>query len=614
MRMRWRVLAAIVAVAVFLPFVPALRQGFIDYDDNEMFLDNEAYRGLSPAHLRWMFTTFTNGHWQPLAWLTLGADYRLWGMSGAGYHFTSLVWHCGNAILAALVFFLLLRRVRPGDDPGWQRVAAALAAVAWGVHPLRVESVAWATERRDVVSGFFYLLAVFAYLRARGDEARRAPWLAGSIVAAALSLMAKAWAMTLPAVLLVLDAYPLGRLGKGRAWFPVVLEKIPYALLAAGGALLARQAQQGWFTLAEHPPLARLGQAAYGLVFYVEKTLLPRALTPSHAVVLPLDPTTPRFALPALGVVAAGVLLLAFRRRWPAGLAAAAAYVASVAPVLGLTQAGPQLVADRYGYLATLPLFALAAGAASRPTRPAGRAVVAGVGLVVLVALGALSVRQTMLWRDDLTLWSHAVEVDPGDSFAQIALGKALYDAGRLEELVPHQEALLRLALERHSAPEYVESIKTNLSHTLATLAANAWRGGDAAGARALVERSVAVRPDDPALLTNAGAILVQTGAVDAGVAYLERALALDPGQTAARNALGVVQLRTGKLAEAEATFRQLVATAPGDVSALVNLGAAQRQQGRTADAAATWEQALRLDPGNVQARRNLDALHAEAP
>ena len=184
----------------------------------ENFVNNTQYRGLSLAHLRWMFTTFHGGHYQPLSWVTLAIDYTLWGMQPRGYHLTNLVLHTANALLVyALALALLPRRPPRGAShrPGaWLAIAAAVAALCFAIHPLRVESVAWVTERRDVLSGFFLLLTVLAYVRmvdARPAGAWRT-WFALSLGCFVLSLLSKAWGMTLPFVLLVLDVYPLRRL------------------------------------------------------------------------------------------------------------------------------------------------------------------------------------------------------------------------------------------------------------------------------------------------------------------------------------------------------------------------------------------------------------------
>ncbi|MEP7002294.1 MAG: hypothetical protein ABI969_17525, partial [bacterium] len=207
---------ALVTIAVFLP---ALYNGFVSWDDEKNFLVNPNYRGLGVHQLSWMWTTFHMGHYVPLSWMTLGMDYLLWGMRPAGYHLTSVVIH---ALDAVILYFLarrlfLISGIGAGDE-GALTLPAAFAALVFAIHPLRVESVVWVTERRDVLSLMFYLLSIIAFLRARNANGRRRNWYWASVTLYLCALLSKATAMTLPAVLLVLDVYPLKRLPANDSW------------------------------------------------------------------------------------------------------------------------------------------------------------------------------------------------------------------------------------------------------------------------------------------------------------------------------------------------------------------------------------------------------------
>src|SRR5438093_3422848 len=240
------VLIALVTVTAFLP---TLHNQFVSWDDDKNFLENPDYRGLAWTNLRWMWTTHL-GHYIPLTWMTLGLDYLLWGMNPLGYHLTSLLLHAANAV----VFYVLARRIltlaRPGlVDRGHALAASAgFAALVFAIHPLRVESVAWVTERRDVLSGLFYLLTILVYLRACAREApgRRSYWL--SVTLFGCALLSKSMAVSLPVVLLILDVYPLQRLGGPIGWWGqrarrAYAGKIPCVLLAAAASALARRAR-----------------------------------------------------------------------------------------------------------------------------------------------------------------------------------------------------------------------------------------------------------------------------------------------------------------------------------------------------------------------------------
>jgi tetratricopeptide (TPR) repeat protein len=613
---RWLCAAALVALVV-AAFSPALDNGFLDYDDNITVTENPDFRGLSPSHLRWMATATVGGHWQPLAWLTLAVDHAVWGMEPRGYHLTNLVWHALAAVLAMAVFAALLRAAEPPPhDARRVVVAAALAAAAWALHPLRVESVAWVTERRDLVSAVFWLLAVLAYLRAHAPGRRRAPWLVLAIVATAVSLLAKAWAITLPVVLVIVDAWPLRRFGRERTG-AVLLEKVPFVVLALLVAVATRLAQAEMPTgLASHPLSSRLAQAAYGLVWYPWATLVPTGLSPLHELVPPLDPLAPRFAVPALLLVVAVALLVVRRRRWPALVAAAAAYAVIVSPVLGLTQVGPQLVADRYAHLSTLPLFALAAGglyAAFGAAR--ARAVAVGVlAAGVVLGLGVATYRQTQYWHDDVALWTRAVDVDGQNAFARTALGAALQAQGRLAEALPHSEVVLGLLMGRDTPEVVLETVRTNITRGWAKVALESLLAGLTDDAQSAARRALATGADDAPAMTTVGVVLLRTKNFDEAQAAYERALGQDPSLLAARNGLGAVLLEAGKPAEAEQAFRAVLETDPAQVSARINLAIALRRQGRAAEAVPVLEEALRLEPDNVAVQRGLEAARAGKP
>src|SRR5882724_8609768 len=253
--------AAAVALVTFLIFSPSLRNGFVFWDDQDTFLLNYHYRGLDWAHLKWMFTAFHMGHFTPLAWVTLGLDYTLWGMNPMGYHLTNLLLHTVNAVLFYYICRQLYRLALPEaaeKDPRALGVSACLAALLFSVHPLRVESVAWITERRDVLAATFALSSVLFYVKKR-------PW--SALVFYALSLFTKTSAIALPVIFLVLDIYPLKRWGR-QAW----LEKLPFILVALPASRLALAAQTHVytvFTLKEVGLLERFQIVCYGLVFYL---------------------------------------------------------------------------------------------------------------------------------------------------------------------------------------------------------------------------------------------------------------------------------------------------------------------------------------------------------
>src|SRR2546428_259891 len=350
----------LIALVTFAAFLPTLQNQFVTWDDATNFLENAHYRGLGWTHIRWMWTTHL-GHYIPLTWMTLGLDYLLWGMNPFGYHLTSLLLHTANAV----VFFFVVRRLLTlalpiSSERGHALpVAAGFAALVFAIHPLRVESVAWVTERRDVLSGLFYLLALLVYLRACEQEERGRGWYWLAVAVFVCALLSKSIAVSLPVVLLILDVYPLRRLGGARGWWSeearrVYVETIPFVLLAAAASAVAVMAQLSFhaaLSVAQLSVPGRLAISAYGLSFYLWKMVAPVNLSPLYERGV-VDPWAAPLLLSYGGAVAITSLAWARRCRWPGLLAAWLAYVVILLPGLGVFQSGPQIAADRYTYLA----------------------------------------------------------------------------------------------------------------------------------------------------------------------------------------------------------------------------------------------------------------------
>ncbi len=448
-----------IVAAVLAAFAPALSAGFVNWDDDRNFVMNQAWRGLSEKHLAWMLTTFHMGPYQPLSWITLGAEYPLWGMDARGYHATNVLLHA----LTAVAFWFVARRLifvaRGVDSP----IAALAASLVFALHPLRVESVAWVTERRDVLSGLFFVLAIAAWLR-YASEGRRSSY-AWTCMLVLLSLLAKAPAIVMPALLLVLDVWPLRRTALG--WRRLVLEKTPFIVLSIVFGALAIHGQIGdggnMLTLARHGPLQRAGQVAFGLLFYVWRTLVPRNLIPIHEMPEPFDAAAMRFLLPIAIVITTVVVLFVVRKRVPALVAAAVSFFIILSPVSGITQAGPQLVADRYSYLSCMP-FALLAGCAvawGMSTFPRVRSIVIVTVFAMATLLGGLTFRQARYWHDSESLWRHTLTINPTSLRGTFNLASTLSERGSMtrdpnlrERDWDEAQRLLENGLSRHDDPE----------------------------------------------------------------------------------------------------------------------------------------------------------------
>lgn len=604
-----RPLSVFIALASIAPFWPALHNGFVNWDDARNFLENPYYRGLGWTQLKWMFTSLFPPPYQPLSWVTLGVDYCLWGLNPMGYHLTNMILHAANAVLFFFIGVRLLAAARneETDSPAIIR-AAALSALLFAVHPLRVESVVWATERRDVLSGFFYLLTILSYLRL-GREPAALRRLAAPLGFYLLSLFAKGMGITLPVVLFVLDVYPLRRLTSDpAAWLksgarPYLWEKLPFGALALAFAVvgIVSQSRSGAVASVDAVGLAaRLAQSAYGLVFYSWKTFLPVGLSPLYLRPVPLDPLAPVFALSGAVVVAAAFGAFLSRRRWPALAAAGVYYVATLSPVIGLIPLGIQLVADRYSYLACLVWPLLIAGAVIELDRRA----VAGCAAAVLIALGAATRRQTHVWRDSESLWRRTLAIDAGNHVAHRNLAIALLNEGRLSDAVEEGQKAVA------DTPGYADG------HT--TLAQILFAQGRITEAVEQYSASLLTAPNDEVVRFNLGLALYQLGRWKDAIPQYRKALELNPKATNARVNLGAALIAGNRWGEAVDVYREAVALDPNDAGAHGSLGVALAASGRGDEGLAELDRALALRPNDPQILKNrtwiAEHLHKRTP
>jgi tetratricopeptide (TPR) repeat protein len=473
-----------------LLFSRATDFGFVNYDDPSYVTDNlQVQGGLSWAGLLWAFTAPLD-YWHPLTWLSHMLDWQLYGPSASGHHLTSVLWHALNAVLA----FLLFRRLAGG----FWRSAFAAALFAW--HPLRVESVVWITERKDVMSGCFFMLTLLAYaryvaVRAAGRPAWRPHLLALACFAA--GLMSKPMLVTLPLVLLLLDFWPFARGTSLAAWRQLVLEKLPFFALSAAAAVatVLMQRQAGAFVL-DVPIGARAGNAVVSLVRYLGKFVWPLDLVVCYP--------HPGY-WPALAVVGASALAIGFgclawqqRRSRPWIATGGLWFLVTLLPVIGLVQVGFQAMADRYTYVpllgVELALLWSLPGLSSLRAR-SGASIAAAV---VLAACAARTWDQEGVWQDSVSLFEHAVRVSDHNDVAEDFLASALFAAGRFDEAAAHAGR--------------ARALNPRNDRALVTLAGLSERQGRMDEAMALYRSALALRPDNPQVQCQLGLLELSRG------------------------------------------------------------------------------------------------------
>jgi tetratricopeptide (TPR) repeat protein len=598
------VAAFIVGLVTFTVFIQALSNDFVNWDDHETLLKNSRYRGLGWSELRWMFTTFHMGHYQPLSWVSFALDFFIWGTNPVGYHLTNVILHALNAALFFFLARLLLSAALTSDEQSETMVciSAGLAALLFSIHPLRVESVAWATERRDVLSGFFFLLTLYAYVRAHFslDERGRRVNLALSFVAFVLSLTAKASAITLPLVLLLLDVYPLRRLhGTWPSWLQpegrkILWEKLPFAALAILFAIVAAFAQQSVGALRpmqQYFLSYRLGQAAYATVFYIWKSLLPANLSPLYELPYDFDIWMPLFLVCAAAAAAITIGLYALKRHWPAGLASWVYYIVVLAPVMGIAQSGPQLVANRYSYFSCMSWAVLIGGgflrvwhcARESPERRIVFFTTCALAISAVLTLGIMSWKQSEIWRDTKTLWQYVLAVRPESSIAHYNLGRIYEDEGKSENGIESYRQAARIN------PTYAEA-HYNLARLLA-------RQGMQDEAIDHYRQVLRVRPDDADTHNNLGLLLWSKGQFKASLAQLRMAVQIDPKYAKAFFNMGRIYASEGDLDNAVLHYEKALTLNPKEGEIYLGLGNALARRGQAQAAIGYLREAVKLRP-----------------
>jgi tetratricopeptide (TPR) repeat protein len=567
---RFIALSAGLSAVVLLAFLPVLFNGYVEiFDDGVNFLKNPYFRGFGWNEWVWAWTTAVAGVYQPLGWMVLELEYLGWGLEPWGYHLVSIVFHGLNVIALFALTVVLLDRIAPEEgDRQWKMTCAAIASAWFAVHPLRVEAVAWASCQTYLPGMLFMELAVLAYLAANpGAGSRRTGWLIAAWGLLLVGLLFKAVGFTVPAIMIILDVYPLRRLGGSRErWFGpaarrVWWEKVPFGALSLVFVVLAYLARRRGVKLTALPdgPAERLTQATYAVCFYPVKTLWPSGVTGVYP--LPEQPHAlePLFLASALAVLAVSVAVVLFRRRWPGLAAAWAIYLVTIAPNSGLMRVSDHVAANRYAYVPSMVLTVLTAYLlvrAGRGARSRGWIVAAGVvpGAVLLVPTWA----QCRAWQNDATFFASVVADRPDDPRPRLALGAALEGEKKFGEA----EAQYNRA--RQLGPQ--------LPHPLNNLGLLRIREKKYDEARACFAEAMRIAPDFAETYTNMGLLCAYQGRWSEAVAWHEKALArhqkeswVDMREPASHQFLAEALEHEGRYNEALSHYEAAVELDPSD-------------------------------------------------
>lgn len=589
-RYRLAVPALSLSVSILLVYWGVQYQEFIHFDDYSYVVENRHVQGgLSGAGVLWALQSMEVSNWHPLTWLSLMADYELYGLYPGGYHWTNVLLH----ILGTLLLFLTLERMTQAK---WRSLVVALL---FGIHPLHVESVAWISERKDVLSGLFWMASLWFY--ALYAERGRWRWYLAVLTSFALGLLSKPMVVTLPCVLLLLDYWPLGRFSdpgkRNKRFLSLVLEKAPFFVLAAISSVVTYRAQlhgKAVTSLDFLPFPARLANAFVSYGLYCLKMVWPADL----AVFYP-HPESWSFLPVGLALVffmAASCASLYYYRRYPYVFTGWWWYVGMLAPVIGLVQVGGQAMADRYTYLPLIGLFVVITwGLADLVSRLAHRwqVIIAGLGVpFVIISLMVTARVQASYWQGSVSLFEHALAVTRNNYLAHDNLGLALLE----DEKFAEAGRQFREAIQ----------IKPNYAPAYNNFGVGLTRQGRSRESIVWFEKALQINPELTRIHFNLAEALFSLGRFDEAISRYRLAMDRDPDNPFIHNNLGVALMRQGNLAQAAAEFRGALQLDPRHAGAHNNLAMLLLSDGEIEEAVSHFRQALAIRPDFANARYQL--------
>ncbi|HEY3762812.1 MAG TPA: tetratricopeptide repeat protein [Verrucomicrobiae bacterium] len=579
------VICIFLAVITLAVFGQTFNFGFVNLDDNNYVYQNPVVQnGLTWAGFRWAFTYSGIGHWHPLTWLTHMLDCQMYGSNAGGHHATNVLFHAASVIL----LFLVLQRMT-----GFLWRSAFVAAI-FAIHPLHVESVAWISERKDVLSGFFFMLVLWAYVH-YAHAPRSMVWYGAVIVFFAMGLLSKDMLVTLPFVLLLLDYWPLKRFSdfNPETLLRLTVEKVPLFMLAMASSLVTVLSAEKLSASLEMPVVLRVENAVVCYIIYLWQMVYPSGLT-----CLYLNPTT---LLPLWQVFGAlGLLLgitgvaLFLRKTYPWLVVGWLWYLGMLVPVIGIVQMAFCAHADRYTYLSEIGIYIAitwmtAELAAKWQFR---RAIMGSLMTGVIAVLMFCAWKQTAYWLNGETLWRHALAVTPNNSYAHANLADALTQNGQVGEAIVEYHKALAIN------PNYTKAWN-NLGETLD-------QQGHVDEAIIQFQNALTVDPDYVRALNNLGYALAQKGRVDEAIVQFQKALALDPKFDQALNNLGNALEKKGQVDEAIAQYRKALVIDSRDAEVYYNLGNALEKKGQVDEAIAQYKKALTIKSNFAEANYGL--------
>jgi len=632
-------LAVSAGIAAFLLYLPSLQNGFVNWDDDAYIYRNPFIYPFDAAFFRWAFFDFYDANYHPLTWISHALDYALWGLNPSGHHLTNNILHAANTFIVVLLVARLMGAVhdpyasattgnspRRADPPGagdsrFTLIAAATTGLLFGVHPLHVESVAWVSERKDLLCALFFLLSILSYVKyaaltpppsppfLKGGDISMSPFGKGgwrgifilnkhylfALFFFILALLSKPMAVTLPAVLLLLDWYPFMRMSSLKAFRAACAEKLLFFVLSLAAsvvAVLSQRSGEAIISTTVAPLPARLAVAAGGVFSYIWNMLLPVDLVPFYPFPEQVSPASPKYLFFLLFFISVSAACLVLRKKRKVWLAAWSYYLITLLPVIGIIQVGFQSRADRYTYLPSLgPFLIIGLGAAWVYEKSAEKesdilkAVAAVTGAAVIVLMSYATVKQTGIWKNSLVLWNYVIETKAEKSaVAYYQRGIAYYDLKLFDLAIRDYTSAIRMKSDYYQAYNnravaYEETGQPDL----------AIRDYD---------QSVSLKPQCK-VLANRGVLYLGKEMRDKAEEDFRRAVQQDPKCADAYNGFGMLHFLEGQNQSALENFTRTIKLNPIHASAFFNRGYVYLRRGEKDRAVTDFRDACRLKNQN---------------
>jgi protein O-mannosyl-transferase len=581
-------LAAFVSLVTLLFYFTVLRNGFVEWDDNDYIFDNMHIRSLGITLFRWAFFDFYSANWHPLTWISHALDYAVWGLNPLGHHLTNIVLHAINTYIVIILVVKLIiiwkeNVIKNGEstslDERGVMIMGGVTGLLFGLHPLHVESVAWVSERKDLLCAFFFLLSITTYAnqaRKENPEVISEVFLNKqyllSLFFFVLALLSKPMAVSLPFVLLILDWHPFQKICSLKTLRESFVSKIPYFVLSLFSSIVTIFAQQSAGAIKATPLLTRLLVAGKAIVAYLGKMIIPLNLVPYYPYPREVSFLSSEYFISVViiaGITVACILSASKQRLW---LSAWCYYVVTLLPVAGIVKIGDQAMADRYTYLSSLApflLIGLAAVWADRTVKQwssMARVFSTVTAIFAVVFMLYLTHKQIGVWENSYTLWNYVNEKEPGKvPLAYINLAAAYGKEGLFNEA------------------------KENL------------------------DKALALNPDSYIAFKNRGMAYEKMGQLDKAIDDYSRAIALDSSSQEAYIKRGIVYKEAGRFNRAIEDYDQAISLNPNNCDAYFNRGVAEEKLGQLNKAIDDYSKAIGTNPTYYEAYNNIGILYGKA-